>query len=251
MSDVEQDLEHHFSGVIDDLDLPDVDVVDAVLGRLGDDDAARAGAGLRWLAAAALIVVVAVAGLLAVSPTRAALADWFGIGATELIVEPAEDAALIDGTTLDVLEGTTVESTLDALPLLGSPAQVILEDSGAQLFLWEPSTDLPAIGDSNAGAILRVRDLGRDEALVVTKGAVVGEFEWLTIETEVGPADALHIATPHRFEPAPALEGVQAQPVIIWVIEEREYRLEASIDRDALVRLAENVQVGTDLLPPG
>jgi hypothetical protein len=187
----------------------------------------------RALLVAAAVLLLAVVSVLIVAPAREAVADWLGLGSTEVRIEP-------DGTTVP----------LAALPTLADGARVArAAEAAAELGRALPTvtradTDAaPAYAIPVEGGVL-VRWPGRDETLWIhaVTDESVGYFKKFAtpdaaIEDVDGVGDAaLWLGGAHVLEtPGRALA---AQNVLLWLDDGLEWRLEGDLGRDEMVAIA-------------
>jgi hypothetical protein len=216
------------------LDLPEADLVDGVLARIEAGAAAprRSRRGAR-LAVAAAVAVAVLAAALAIEPSRQALADWFGIGSTIIRRVPETDLPA-PRTRPDLGREEPVRPGDAPLPALGPPAAAYRRGADVRSYAWAASPDLPALAGSDLGAVLGVRPA---EGVPVTKLVPTGD----PVEgVSVGGVLGLWIPGDHVLL-GPDGTPTKAERVLLWVKDGREYRLEANIDRDRAVALAEKV----------
>ena len=106
----------------------------------------RSARSRRWLAIAAAIVAVLVGATLAIAPVREAVADFLGIGSTEIEVVPESeadpaglptiDAGLVDITT-SAAESRLGQALPDVAPTsLGEPDRIMAMPEGGVLLAW-------------------------------------------------------------------------------------------------------------------
>lgn len=206
------------------------------------------------LAAAAALILVALAGVLAVPRSRQAVADWLGIG--KVTVTYTDDVPEAAGRTYDL--GTPVSLAravaradgagwaLEAPLSAGDPARAFVgRPAGAVTLVWAPSEDLPEIDDSGIGLLLMAIP-GTTDAGGVTKQGTSG----MTIElVRVGDSPAYWIAgEPHEVvvtdaEGDPVHDGSRlAGNTLVWTEGDVTYRLESALDRDEAVDLASGLR---------
>ena len=181
------------------------------------------------LVAALLILVIAAS--LVITPVRRTVADWLGIGNTDVEVDPSAAGAAgslpsvavgLDPVTDDEAETLVGEPLplLDATDL-GSPSGLARMPEGGVLVVWPDATTLwirHADGEpgqwmqkvlSTVDQAVRVDDLG-DEALAITGDHV--------------------LLTPHR--------RLSAGNVVLWLSGDLELRLEGDRPIPELIALA-------------
>jgi hypothetical protein len=199
----------------------------------------------RWTMAIGVAVAMVPVIVIAVAPLRRTVADWLGIGSTRVIIEPvpttvvssiptsASDASsttttlpgIVDG--LRTIDAATAESLLGApLPVLdgsslGAPSRFVRMPEGGVAIawptgetLWIHTSTMPAgmMFDklvASSDSVQRVEALG-DDALAVTGDHV--------------------LRTPHRT--------VEATTTVLWVNDDREFRLEGDRSVDDLIAVA-------------
>lgn len=271
------DLQDPFVDVIEHLDLPDVDLVPAVLERLAADEAAETGTGdgqrsSSWLPALVGAAAVLAVGLIVViTPVGQAVADWFGIGATVFEVDDSngEDLGIQDGpgdTASEPAEttastavsadslGVPVEPVPDIVPIesLGRPDAVFDDARRGRTFVWN---------DNGTGSVLRlsVRSTFKP-AWSVKSLASESDVEFLTVEVPVAdgltrPEPGVWISAPHKLTyPVDGLDlelTIDSGPVLLWVHDDIEFRLEGAGDKAEALTLAAQTRPGTELLPAG
>jgi hypothetical protein len=216
------------------LDLPEVDLVDAVRAGIEANGASshRRHRGTRLAVAAAVIVAVLVAAI-AIGPSREALAHWFGIGSTIIRRVPATELPAPRARP-DLGREEPVRPGDAPLPALGPPVASYLRAPDVRSYAWAASPDLPALAGSDLGAVLSVRPAG---GAPVTKLVPVDE----PVEgVSVGGAFGLWIPGDHVML-GPDGTPTKARRVLLWVKGDRELRLETNLDRDRAVALAEQV----------
>jgi hypothetical protein len=211
------------------------------------------GSRLAW----AVIVLALVAGLLlSVPQVRAALAEFFQIGAIRIF--PADPTAAVQGTpaitatprpTMPALTGeTTPERAAAALgaPLnlpeypegLGAPDRVYLQYVGGPqaILVW----DEPGRPEEVRLAL---------HALRLEEGALGGKFQVREVEeTAVAGRPAYWVVGEHMLEYRDAAGRTLFRParlvagnVLIWEAEGITYRLETSLPLEEAVRIAESI----------
>jgi hypothetical protein len=188
------------------------------------------------VAAAAVVVLIVLTA--SIAPARHAVADWLGLGATEVRVgEPPPDI-------------------VGPLPALDSGARVVdAEDAAAELRrplprITHPHTDeTPVYAIPTEGGVL-VRWPSRDETLWMRRGvdeARVYLRKFVQVGGDVAHIDglgedALWIGTGHVLEtPGRALA---ASHVLLWITDGLELRLEGDQSRDEMVQLAHALIAG-------
>lgn len=243
-------LEQRFIQTLEAIELPEVSLVEPVLRELTAPTPIASHKPRRRLVVAAAAASFALLAVLAISPMRAAVADWFGIGATEIIVDPTADLPELSAATAELFGGVVVASPLSPLPQLGSPAAVLdTEPAGSRVYLWAASNGRPALSDTGVGVILSVRTISGPLA---TKR--------MTAEVGAAPVDfvssgnavtGIWIDGDHAFTPGGSTEPLLAGRVLLWTLGTVQYRLEANLDLAAMTELAGQVQGGTNLLPSG
>ncbi len=251
------DLESRFVDVMSRLDLPETDMVADVLGRINDGNEAQptepVGRCLPrlTLTAAAAAAVLAV-GLAAFTPVGPAVADWFGIGATGFEVDGGTDRT--DGT--DSGEGGTNDFAAapgaplpDFAPIesLGRPDNVVDHPQRGRTYIW----------DDGAGNQVHLSARIADGSILSVKSLAAAEdVEFVTISpAHQSPSEdqlpGVWIGAPHELRfPVDGLDlelTVDSGPVLIWVDDDVELRLEGAPGKaEALTWAAETVE-GTRL----
>lgn len=274
-------LEQNFVAVIDNLDLPDVDLVDDVLDQIAatnaragnsPDNSRRADRRRRMLVAVAATAALVMALTLTVTPVGEAVANWFGIGATAFDVDDRHDGGAADtapppteadgdstpgsnqsdpvppppSLSEDAL-GDPVEPmpAVTAVASLGPPDAVFDHAGRGRSFLWRDVDGSPVV--------LSAR---RTESVLSTKTlAAADQVEFLSIRTEPDeqpPMPAVWISEPHELNVA--VDGMNlelafsAGPVLIWIDNDVELRLEGVADKGRALALAAETTRGTQLL---
>lgn len=191
---------------------------------------------LQLSALVALAVVLAlVAGL--VAPVREAVADWLGIGSTQIDRRPADDGDAGAGRERprlgDGLEPATpaeVEAALGTTPAalglgesqLAAPAVAAVPPEGGVVLAWQ-----------QGAATLWVRP--RTEGSLLTKRPVAeGGME---VEDLVGPGDEAVLVTGDHVLETPG-RSLASSSVVLWLDGRWEFRLEADLPPSRLVAIA-------------
>lgn len=245
-------LEQRFVDAVDELQLPDTDLVAAVTATIEPESVTAKTPRRRWLIGVIAACVVAASVLFA--PLQA-VAQWLGIGATAIVVEPSVDGSdeLSSASPLlgvETLGGVPADAALNPLPEFGEPSAV--RDHLAvrgRSYVWAASAEIPPIGQSQIGIILYIRPVeGPAEGKNVVQGIV---FETVPIDTPGGAVPGLWIDDEHLSTRAGSEQPVVADRVLLWVVDDIQYRLEADVGLPAMVEIAESFEGGTELLPPG
>jgi len=253
-------LHDDFVAAVDALVAPDADVAQSVMAQLrarseSSERAPRQRTSRpstarqstpRAVAVAAVAMIIVAGVVLVVAPARQAVARWLGIGATEVVFVPIEDATAIrPPTSTEDLDDTT----LDPVPFLGPPAGTL--DGGvarSRSYFWLPDAGQPEIGDSGFGVIVTARLVGGEVASKRLSGEAGVEF--VQIMTSEGVIPALWIGGTHEFVADSAASPVLAERVLVWEVDGVQYRLESSMELGQVLVLAADVREGTDLLRP-
>lgn len=262
-------LEQRLSDALDTLELPDRDLVTPVLAATTAQTTSPALATpapprpssrrtlAPRLALAAIAIVAATVMILSLPTMRDAVAGWLGIGATQIDLDPGGSLSGISASTAEVLGATPVTTAADPIPLLGKPAGAFdLDAVRGRAFVWPAQPGRPELGDSGVGAILTVRSV---EGLVGTK-RLPGEVAPIEVQLQLDGhrTTSIWIDDDHEFVPAGSDEPALSGRVLIWTSRPAtgdllepllQYRLEANLDQEAMINLAQNVQGGTELLP--
>lgn len=266
------DLRDSFVDVIGELDLPEGDLVPGVLDRI--DPTVRLEAPrergrllpvLAGLAAVLVILLTAVA-----TPVGDAVADWFGIGATTIEVDPDADPVLdrdeaeTDGedsssseesTFVDLGERVVPVPDVSPIESLGGPDAVFDDPRRGRTYVWDRSSG----SGSDSALRLSVRSTF-EPAWSVKSLASEEDVEFLTVNVATSdglsrPEPGVWISAPHRLTyPVDGLDlelTIDAGPVLLWVHDDIEFRLEGAVDKTEAATLAEQTVPGTDLLPAG
>lgn len=265
-------LEDRFVRAIEDLDLPEVDLVDAVLAEVAARPAGRERRGFRpfarparpwsapprlaWALAAALLV--ATAAVLFVEPARTTVANWFGIGATRVDTDPAVPPVTTDSAPTGsdpapapatAALGTPVEITADPIPLLGPPTAAYDRPvARGRAYTWPADGDRPALPGSDIGTLLSVRSV---DGPIDVKTVLHDDVRVVVVDVDGVPVPALWLDGTHELLAAGAAEPVLAERVLLWQVGGVQYRLESELELTEALRLAAAVEGGTGLLQPG
>jgi hypothetical protein len=216
-----------------ELDLPAVDLRDAVMDRIADHAPTGTRAHRRLLAAA-IVVVVLVAATVAIAPARDAVASWLGIGSTTIRHLTTDEIPAGGPPQL----GTEVPVAEDAPSLapLGEPDAAFVDHRGAISYVWQAGSELPELGSTGWGAILTIRPAG--------SGA--GNEKLLGSDTQVelvdlGTASGLWVPGDHIVI-VPGEPPAIAHHVLLWTADDEEYRLEIELPKERAVELATTVE---------
>jgi hypothetical protein len=181
---------------------------------------------LVWAAGAAALIAVAI---VAIAPAREAVARWLGIGGTEVRIDPSASIPL-DSLTIDEglprIEQAEAEALVGSLDWLGtselgSPAEYAAMPEGGLLVAWAD------------GTTLWIHDFDVDAGLLIKK--LSGDSTSMRFVEDLGDA-ALAITGDHVL--LTPNRAIAATTVVLWQIDDREYRLEADRDTDALIAIA-------------
>jgi hypothetical protein len=240
-------LETRISEAIDALDVPDVDLGEAVLARLQVDPSKHRRSQRPAYAAALPVLALSVLAVLLIAPARDAVAGWLGIGATEIRqVDDIEIPEELSVDSLGTLASTvaTAELAVDPIPPLGPPMRVFDDADRGRSYTWRPTVEHPSIGDTDVAIVLSVRQADR-----------VLSFKLAGADVEVvNLADgtlALWVGGVHPLVQEGSSRPIAANQVLLWASEGLEYRLESALQKEDVVALADHVEEGTDLLAPG
>jgi hypothetical protein len=184
-----------------------------------------------YLALAMIFIALLLATALVLTPTREAIAHWFGLGTTR--IDQVTDARN-DVTGLPPLASTIIEATpaqmedrlgvpLPAIDTtaLGAPDMSGIAPGSGVLFAWDDS-----------GTSLRLTSLDADFDLRRKYGSVDTDVE---VIEDLGDG-AVAVDGPHVL----ATEGRRyaADRVVLWEDDDIEYRLESDLELDALLVIA-------------
>ncbi len=259
-------LQERFVATLDELELPEADLVTPVM--LSVVEERRGSVPRPRMAIGFALVILVVALILAIEPTREAVADFFGIGTTRVEIVPEEDlSADLPGNaeltattqrstlTADSSEANTIDGTepavdADPIPMLGSPVEVAdLGVARGRRYTWPADEDLPPLGDTETGLILSVRRA--EGPLDVKRVASEAELVMVSIDYAGVPTVGLWIGSDHELITAGSTEPVLSEQVLLWAADGIQYRLEGDLPVDRMQQLAQSVEGGTDLLQPG
>ena len=218
--------------------VPVTEMADAVLARLPAAAPPRAGRSVlrRRLVPVVACVVAVLAGLLAVPPVRAAVADWFGFGGVRVRISPAP----VPSTAPPPPTAVGTRSFKDAAAVLGGaplvPAELGPPDA-VEVSAGRRLVSMSWTGGPDGTVRLDQWAVGLDGLFAKTAPGV--QF------TTVGSDFAIWFETPHavvlttddhggtRTEP-PRLAG----RTLIWQKGGRTLRLEGDLTLDRAVRIA-------------
>jgi|GEM_PF-3186801 len=247
-------LAERFIAALDDMAVPERDLVEPALAAVNAEASVlplrrrMRSKRVTTMAAALLLALVAT---VAISPMREAVADWFGIGATQVVFDPTDDLSSLSQTSVAALQGRTVDSALNPLPGFEAPAAVFdLEDVRGRTYVWSVRENRPALGDTDIGVMLTGRSVDGAQATkrLVTEG--VPEPVLIAVDTGAD-LNGLWIADAHEFTAGGTDRPALSSSVLLWTSGTTQFRLEANLDLEAMTSLAASVDLGTDLLPPG
>jgi len=178
--------------------------------------------------AAALVLVVVVA------PIRRTVADWLGIGSTQIDVDPSAISAMSTNVTLpSLVDGVQLVDRPTAagrlgreLPtfdgtILGAPSGFALMPEGGVLVVWSDGTTLWWRATVDETSVLLKKAIV--ERLAVTELDGLGDRAVLLVGEHP-------LRTPHRT--------VGAGNVVLWLRGDDELRLESDRDGPELVEIA-------------
>lgn len=254
-------LQDRFVAALDDLDLPQRQLVHPVLAEIvrPERQPARSpwwqGEVRRLGIAFALAVSVVSLTILAVAPARHAVAGWLGIGSTKVDVVPPTSSPVSGSSSRSPSAeslGADVESSADPIPGLGVPDAVLDQPDRGRSYTWEASQSLPPLANTDIGLVLSVRP--GNEGLFSDVKSVGQDVDVDFVLVEVGdesPVTGLWIGGTHELVAGPSSPSVVAERVLLWVADDIEYRLETGLSLAEALDLASSIQGGTDLLPAG
>jgi hypothetical protein len=217
----------------------------SVLASVGDHlrvDGARRPSGWptsvsqrpRLVLMAATIAVVMIISVV-IPPVRRTVADWLGIGGTEVVVDPSSAStasslpsivAGVEPVSRDVAEQLIGRSLPDFDDtVLGAPSGLARMPEGGVLVIW---SDTSTLWVRVAGDELR----GQMRKLITTLDQAV-EIDALG-EEALAIAGSHVLVTPHR--------RLAASTVVLWRSDGLELRLEGDRGVDALVALAREIE---------
>lgn len=246
------DLGTRIQSAIEELDVPDVDLVKPVLAQLqlgSAPDRARRPQLVFALAAVVLVLV----GIVAIAPAREAVANWLGIGATE--IQPVEQLELPETSSVDSLGDPPATADGDEIampnpiPSLGEPTGVFDDENRGRSYTWPAADGLSAIANSEIAVVLSVRPA--DRVLSLKQVFADDEFGEVQFPTFADGRVGFWIGGQHVLVTSGSSRPVAANQVLLWVVDDVEFRLETALALPEVMVLAEQVRNGTDLLPPG
>jgi hypothetical protein len=201
-------------------------VIDIGSGRIGR----RTG-----LVAAAVLLVVAVLGA-AITPAREAVADWLGIGSTEVRVDP--DAGAPSPSMPTLADGARDVTASDAAAELGrplpplrhpdtdAPPQYAIPVEGGVLVRWPGRADTLWLRETTEDSPLYLKKFAAAGDEVVAIGDLGDGALWL---------GARHVlVTPGR--------ALRAEHVLLWIDDGLELRLEGNGSQDEMVAIARSLR---------
>lgn len=256
-------LEARFVAAVDELELPETNLLDGVLAQVKARPAPITQIGRRqYRRAVAAIAACLVAVCLAVTPVRDAVAGWFGIGATTVVVDPQLDADQLvedvergEGGGLDAGHDTSSDSQFSPIPSLGRPSLVLDHpEVQGRTFGWTAAPDFPPLAGSQLGVVLYVRPVAGivESKQLPVEGPVVEPVDVRVPHSGSDVAvSGLWFDGPHQSIRAASPSPVFADRVLLWVNGGVQYRLEADRGLEPMLELAAEIEEGTELLPPG
>ena len=232
---------------------PARDLVPVVVARIerGHEPAAERPSGRPRVLALAAAAAAVVAVVLAVPPSRHAVARWFGLGAVQVTRVPSVPETV--GTALHLgrqvaVDDLAVDPPVVAPPALGAPATAFVGEPAddAVTLVWAPDEDLPTVGHTGLGALLTRFGGTVDRPLVekqvtptttVTPTTVDGQNAfWIT----GAPHAFAYLDSRGRIRPdSTRLVGGNT---LLWADGRVTYRLETGLDLDRARALAESLQ---------
>lgn len=183
--------------------------------------------GLRWTFVVVLVLAVVA---VTVAPVRRTVADWLGIGSTQIDIEPTTSIAPLPSIAagLPRLDEATaaakvgVDLTGLGARALGAPAEFADMPEGGVLVIWRDGSSL----------WIHLRTGPEPHELLhklVSNGEDVHEVDGLGDDALVVSGTHM-LETPHRT--------VAATTVVLWLSGDLELRLESDRDPSALIELA-------------
>lgn len=179
--------------------------------------------------AAALVLVVVV-----VAPIRRTVADWLGIGSTQIDIDPSASSAMSTSVTLpSLVDGVQLVDRPTAvgrlgrdLPtfdgtILGAPSGFALMPEGGVLVVWSDGTTLWWRATVDETSVLLKKAIV--ERLAVTELDGLGDRAVLVVGEHL-------LRTPHRT--------LGAGNVVLWLRGDDELRVESDRDGPELVEIA-------------
>ena len=204
---------------------------------------------VRLLAGVAAMIVLLLAIALLVPQTRAALLEFFDIGAIRLLVDEEAAEPLPEGVLLDLAGATTLAdaSSVAAFDVLlpAYPADLGLPD---QVYVQQ----LEAAGNDEQVVILTWSDPAQPDGVRLSLYQIALPFYGIkqaTLdiihETRVNGQPAFWVEGPHRLQ----LQAGDFQDwlfvpgnVLIWTEGRMTYRLESGLSLDEAIRIAESMR---------
>ncbi len=184
--------------------------------------------------AAAVAIVVAAGALLAIAPTRDAIADWFGIGRTQIELpdvgaRPAQPPVEGLDTNAPSIGAGSAEAVLGrAVPQIPTlePIEFRTPPEGGVLIVYADGLTLWVQVQEDGGPILR-KTVGFG-----------GSVTWLD---DLGDGGAL-VSGPHTLT-TPGRE-LGSDSVVLWTTRGLELRIEGDLPDSELLNLARSVEFG-------
>lgn len=239
----------------------------------------------RLLAAAAIVVLALVMGLVLSKGFRSTVADFLGVRGVRIVIEretPAPPAAVRGtpaaspvappraatpvGTGLLLGRRVTLAEAQAAVPYtihvptlgsLGEPDEVYLRtlpDGNRMVsFIYLPAPGLPETAQTGVGALLMEFE-ARDDIGYIVKGLA---FDTSVVDVDVHGRTGLWIAGTHQMmlltDPSAGCCGPTrpAGNVLLWEQDGLTFRLESSLGEKAAVAIAESVAVPPATPPAG
>lgn len=244
---------------------PAPDVSDRVVGRIRSGAASTGGR--RWglpaspwrrAAAVTLVVVLAVASVLGISPqARTAAAEWLGLGGIKITFLPSTPKVEPVGADLKLGKGVSLAEARErvpyrilvpALPKLGEPDAVYVGEPppGGQVSLvYRARPGLPRAAETDV-AVLLTEFRGNTRRVYFDKMLGPGtKLEAVNID---GGRGYWIEGAPHVFVYEDANENIQQEKIrlaantLIWEQGELTLRLEGELSKEEASRIAESVR---------
>ena len=188
----------------------------------------------RWLLVAAAAVIVLVLGL-AIAPAREAVADWLGIGSTEVRMDPergqpspqmphlSDGARPVDAAAASTELGRALPDVSNVFP--GATPEYAVPIEGGVLVRWPGHDETLWIRAETADSGVLLKKYAQHDARIE-------EVD------DLGDA-ALWLGASHVLE-TPGRE-LAASHVLLWLDRGLELRLEGDLPRDDMVAIARRV----------
>lgn len=242
------DLERRLSDLADHIEWPDRDLSPSVRSRLAGTPASRP-MRLRWVAALGGIVVVAA--LLVTPAGRTAVAEVLGVVGIE--IRWSDDVSAADSHRgLQLGDPVSLTEAVDSAPMTllvpggdPGPPDVVYRDGTRISTVWEPTTELPEVGDSDVGLLHMQFPARLDGALLSKRLGSSSAVETLIVRDRTafwidgGPHTVTYL---DEFGVEREETTRLAGNVLIWEEDGVTHRIETALPRESAIVIAEDLQ---------